>query len=475
LVRLFIVVTEFCFRCFAGVQQGSGNSSSSSLTARNKAKKSKKAPTTGNTVDLSAIDDVYDPDTDFSGGPNTQKISPGSDDGETDVDDVDVVTDDEQEEKGDLKWSKTREHDNSKWSSTKKGKPSFYARSTAKSSGEENANSALRFFMMMFPKSLATEIARETNRFARSEQLLQAAKSSKPVVMWPDCDSAEIYVFVGIAIAMALNPRKGGFPQYWQTGNVGGLVGAHFGRYMTLRRYTALRRYLHFTDNSTDVPQDHPNFDKLKKLRCVVDTFNSQSKKFFTLGDTVSVDEAMVKFFGRCFMKQYMANKPTKYGFKLWSLNDPHTGYFYSIDPYAGKRPGEPPRKGLGSAVVLDLAGASNLRKGTAIACDRYFGSIDLLLQLQARGLHCICTLQSNRKGFPKELVPKKGEKKWNRGDSKFATCVEKNISVVVWQDSKPVCIAGTVGQVDGDQCERRVSRSNRGPDDPWKVILNRP
>jgi hypothetical protein len=162
---------------------GSGNSSSSSLTAGNKAKKSKKAPTTGTTVDLSTIDDVYEPDTDFSSRPTSRKISPGSDDGDTDVDDVDEVTDDEQEEKGALKWSKTREHDNSKWSSTKKGKPSFYARSTAKNGarGEENVNSALHYFMMMFPKSLHYT---ETNRFARSELRLQAAKSSTDTHMY---------------------------------------------------------------------------------------------------------------------------------------------------------------------------------------------------------------------------------------------------------------------------------------------------
>ena len=35
-------------------------------------------------------------------------------------------------------------------------------------------------------------------------------------------------------------------------------------------------------------------------------------------------------------------------------MNDPSTGYFYRIKPYAGKAPGEAPVQGLGTKVVID-------------------------------------------------------------------------------------------------------------------------
>ena len=94
--------------------------------------------------------------------------------------------------------------------------------------------------------------------------------------------------------------------------------------------------YLHFSDNTTDVPRDHPEYDKLKKVSLVVhvDTFNDQSRKFFTLGDCVSVDELMIKFYGRTYLKVFMKDKPIRWGFKFWSLNDPQSGYFYRINPY---------------------------------------------------------------------------------------------------------------------------------------------
>ena len=64
----------------------------------------------------------------------------------------------------------------------------------------------------------------------------------------------------------------------------------------------------------------------------------------------------MIKFFGRSYFKVFMKDKPVRFGFKLWSLNDPSTGYFYRIKPYAGKAPGEAPVQGLGTKVVIDMA-----------------------------------------------------------------------------------------------------------------------
>jgi hypothetical protein len=173
------------------------------------------------------------------------------------------------------------------------------------------------------------------------------------------------------------------------------------------------------------------------------------------------------------FLRQYMSNKITKYGFKIWCLNDPSSGYFYCISVYAGKRPGEDAVKRLGTKVVVDLVKQAQPYKGSVIVCDRYFGSVHLVLELKKLGYYCICTMQSNRIGFPEELV--KIDNKDKRGTIRYATCKDKKISAVGWKDSKGVYLIGSTGQVDGDTCERRIKRSDRKDPNIVKEIIDRP
>ena len=51
----------------------------------------------------------------------------------------------------------------------------------------------------------------------------------------------------------------------------------------------------------------------------------------------MSIDERMVKSKGRFFFKEYIMNKPTKWGFQLWVLADSATGYNWDMVVYTGK------------------------------------------------------------------------------------------------------------------------------------------
>jgi len=51
----------------------------------------------------------------------------------------------------------------------------------------------------------------------------------------------------------------------------------------------------------------------------------------------VSVDEAMIPFKGRLGIKQYMKDKPVKFGIKVWVLADVVTAYCHNFDVYVGK------------------------------------------------------------------------------------------------------------------------------------------
>ena len=53
-------------------------------------------------------------------------------------------------------------------------------------------------------------------------------------------------------------------------------------------------------------------------------------------------------------MKQYCPMKPTKHGYKVWALNDTHTGYMYNFAVYCVATPGVT-EHGLDASVVRTM------------------------------------------------------------------------------------------------------------------------
>ena len=58
---------------------------------------------------------------------------------------------------------------------------------------------------------------------------------------------------------------------------------------------------------------------------------------FYYPGRELAVDETMVGFRGRFAAKQYMPNKPTKWGIKCFTLADSANGYVLNVLVYTGR------------------------------------------------------------------------------------------------------------------------------------------
>ena len=59
--------------------------------------------------------------------------------------------------------------------------------------------------------------------------------------------------------------------------------------------------------------------------------------KLYQPGQNVSIDERMVANKGRYTFRQYIRDKPTKWGMKIWVIADATTGYTYDFEVYTGK------------------------------------------------------------------------------------------------------------------------------------------
>ena len=88
----------------------------------------------------------------------------------------------------------------------------------------------------------------------------------------------------------------------------------------------------------------------------------------------MTIDEAMIPFKGRLGFKQYMKDKPIKWGIKVFTLSDATNGYIYRLQAYTGKNlnPGSPD-VGLSSRVCIELM--SRLPEGLKLFIDNYYTS----------------------------------------------------------------------------------------------------
>jgi hypothetical protein len=226
---------------------------------------------------------------------------------------------------------------------------------------------------------------------------------------------------------------------------------------------------LHFNDNADAAAPGAIGYDKIFKVRPVVDVLNKAWKLAYTPGWAQSVDEMMIAFKGRTHLRQYMKAKIVKWGFKLWGCCDAKSGFCSHFAVYEGKRPGEPPTKDLGASVVKNMT--KHLKPGSLVVADNFFSSPMLAKDMKESGLQYLGTLRTNRKYVPADLLKFPGAKsKVPRGESKFAVCSKTGLTVCVWNDNKPVNVIGSCYSPELlHECDRR-GKNPQGFNAPVKV-----
>ena len=74
---------------------------------------------------------------------------------------------------------------------------------------------------------------------------------------------------------------------------------------MTRKRFKNLVQYIHLNDNTMMKPRGDPGYDPLHKIRPLYSHVQATIKDAYNPGMNLTIDEAMVAYKGRSFMKQY--------------------------------------------------------------------------------------------------------------------------------------------------------------------------
>ncbi|KAF9405324.1 hypothetical protein HW555_013894, partial [Spodoptera exigua] len=153
------------------------------------------------------------------------------------------------------------------------------------------------------------------------------------------------------------------------------------------------------------------------------------SRKIFTPGDTVVVDESMVGFRGRVQIRIYNPQKSSKYGIKIYKMcTDIHgAGYTWSYKVYSGE---DRAVEGLDKpgSVVVALA-ADLLNEGRLLVTDNYYSSVPLTRYLKERRTDFCGTVHVVNANL------RKGE---------IAAKQNNFLTVLKWRDQRDVLVMST-------------------------------
>jgi hypothetical protein len=237
---------------------------------------------------------------------------------------------------------------------------------------------------------------------------------------WKPVDIIEMYAFFALLLAAGhMKSSAVSIKRLWNK-MYGPMM---FRATMSEVRFKQILRFIRFDERETRSVRRLK--DKFAPLRSIWESVNNNLKKHFMPGTSVTVDEQLVGYKGRCPFKQYIPSKPDKYGMKIFWINDSSTGYPLGGLPYLGKENGIRALPNLGERIVEQLC-APYFGTHRNVTCDNFFTTLQLALTLKSNGLTMVGTLRKNKAYIPRNFLPNRSRPEFSSlfGFTKYLTMV---------------------------------------------------
>ena len=203
--------------------------------------------------------------------------------------------------------------------------------------------------------------------------------------------------------------------------------------------------------------QEQWRTDRFPRFREIFEEFNKCCTKNMSPYDYIGINKTLYPMRGGISFKTYNKDKPAKYGLTFSSLGNSRRLYIHYTVQYTGK-PVEVTESHIKDTLTLVRPITEGYEqhgyslKATNISMDGYYMFIPLAKWLYDKNITCIGSLNSNRKGLPKDIKQAKGreENNWiscqsDRGEVILISYLVKTKfcgmrSVLLLQTTNPAC-----------------------------------
>ena len=235
-------------------------------------------------------------------------------------------------------------------------------------------------------------------------------------------------------------------------------------RIMSGRKFSRILRYLHVCPLFPDPEQ---TYDPSYKVSELLSYLQGRFAKLFIPGRQLSLDETLIRMFGRIKFKVRIISKAARYGIKMYVLTDAVTAFVLHVVIYTGKSTYSESLNANEKKTVAVVKELCKSIQGShrTVYVDRFYTLLDLIKELHDMDIYITGTIMKNR--IPKELtIAKSGReyKQLERGDIKRHVYTYRSkgklctAGLVCWKDRDIVyCLSNESDTVSFDSCTRRT------------------
>ena len=129
--------------------------------------------------------------------------------------------------------------------------------------------------------------------------------------------------------------RKGNLEKYWDHRET--VKTPFFRTFLGRNTFQSILSNFQVSNKDFDLPRNHPNHDRLFKVRPMIDMMDRTFLQAYKYGRDLSFDEGCCPYKGQMHFRYYNPSKPSKWHLKLFEVSDARTGYVVGFDVYTGK------------------------------------------------------------------------------------------------------------------------------------------
>ena len=318
----------------------------------------------------------------------------------------------------------------------------------------EELQHPLEYFRTILDEDIMNEIVFQTNLYSIQKD------TNKPC----NLTANELEQWVGLVLYFSIS-KLPNIRMHWC--RLMGPLSEVASGIMSRNRFETIKSNIHLSDNTVLETNPEKKQDKMFKVRILIEHLQ---KKFRDIpkGQNLSADEQMVPFKGKSQLRQYVPNKPKKWGYKFFVLAG-SDGMMHDFFPYTGKI--EPvadsnvPDLKASSNAVLHLAQTIPARQNHVLFFDNWFTSLGLIDHLASREIWSCGTIRTARlQGLSKDKQSDKELMKKPRGShEEYGTQMDNcNLTYVKWRDNKTVNLVSSFARANPVAEVRRFDKSTK-------------